>query len=674
MRSNVRKIMRDHPLMCYMTVLIAVKLLLTGGLFIWVLGKGTHDDGLMVNMSWNLLNGNWLGAYDQVRMIKGITFPVFLALNHLTGIPYITMLVLLYGLACVVFVKALEELIKSRFVRGILFTVLLFAPVNVGYSVLLRVYRNSLSPTLALVLVACFIKMYFVRGKRDMLFWSLCGGVALAAFWNLREDYIWMLPFTAAVAVITIIRMAIENQAQKSRWFQRNLVIAVFPFLVLGIANTGIKTVNYLYYGTFVRNELSEGAFPEFMRAVYSVAPEEDITRVSVPRSTIEKLYTASPSFRVLQPVLDKNFGSGMDGVDGDLDGQIKDGWMFWCLRNCVVQSGYITPDQIDAFYQQAASEIFAALDAGQLPRRNGMVMPSALMSPWKESFRKELPRMVSRAFWHLASHEDDELKLMYGVGSEREIRPFEELTHNLALMPVSYDLTIRGWIISKDDKNTVDVAAYQGDTLIAALPRSGGADVYAGYPHLENARNSRFDTVQALVSEREIELRILKNGQLIDTVPLSAIQNGGHVETEDFHLCVDMISLVRNDYQGTSVGNKIAFLEAINEIYRSCGKMVTIISLLGYFVLTMCLINEVSHKRQTDLLDRWLVLSGLIGSVMVLCVGLAYTHISAYSAINPGYSAGGKPLLLAFDLLTIIFCGQKLYWRVVKNLEKDEK
>ena len=87
-----------------------------------------------------------------------------------------------------------------------------------------------------------------------------------------------------------------------------------------------------------------------------------------------------------------------------------------------------------------------------------------------------------------------------------------------------------------------------------------------------------------------------------------------------------------------------------------------------------MCLINEVSHKRQTDLLDRWLVLSGLIGSVMVLCVGLAYTHISAYSAINPGYSAGGKPLLLAFDLLTIIFCGQKLYWRVVKNLEKDEK
>ena len=43
------------------------------------LGNAIHDDRLQMNQACYLFQGNWLGAYSNTTLVKGISFPLFLA-------------------------------------------------------------------------------------------------------------------------------------------------------------------------------------------------------------------------------------------------------------------------------------------------------------------------------------------------------------------------------------------------------------------------------------------------------------------------------------------------------------------------------------------------------------------------------------------------------------------
>ena len=48
-----------------------------------------YDDGLMVNMANNLLQGKWLGEYNCLTLVKGIFTPLFTAITKIIGIPFL---------------------------------------------------------------------------------------------------------------------------------------------------------------------------------------------------------------------------------------------------------------------------------------------------------------------------------------------------------------------------------------------------------------------------------------------------------------------------------------------------------------------------------------------------------------------------------------------------------
>lgn len=661
MLQKVDETAKRNLLLWYMFLLVILKIILAAGLYITAYSDAPHDDGLMVDMAYYLLSGEWLGPYNQVRLVKGITFPVFLALNCILGVPYHVMNVLLYGIACIGFINTLRNLISNQAVLGVMFTILYLIPANM-HGTVTRIYRDALLPTLVLFVFTCFLKMYFTRRKKSFPFWAFCAGIALALFWNLREDSVWMLPFALAVILITMVRVVVENKTEQSKWAHMHLLLAVIPLLILGAVNTGIKAANDHFYGTFVRNELAEGSFPKLIKALYAISPEEDIFQVSVPRSSVEKAYQVSPTFRMLQPVLDQNYGGGWDGIgSGKIDGQIEDGWFFWCLRDCIFNAGYNTPDKVNEFCEQAAVEIQSALDIGQLPKRAGPVMPSALMSPWKASYATEWPKAMGDTFWFIAEHGGDSLGLAYSTGSSEGISRFEWIAHELALRSPQYSLGVQGWIISMNDQDSVEMVLYQGDNCLALLNRSGGEDVYDFYAErgrpLENAKNSRFSETFALNSNENLQISIVKNGTEVSRIPLLEEYAGTGQEGDGYCWNFDTITLMEpNEGLKWVAISRISIINGIYTLYHMFGGGMTMIALLAYFLLTAGLLREVITKRPAYLLDRWLVVSGLLFSVLVLCMGLSYTSISAYSTLNCQYTAGGKIFLTAFDLLSIAF------------------
>ena len=56
---------------------------------------------------------------------------------------------------------------------------------------------------------------------------------------------------------------------------------------------------------------------------------------------------------------------------------------------------------------------------------------------------------------------------------------------------------------------------------------------------------------------------------------------------------------------------------------------------------------------------DVWLITTATLLSVLVLAAGVAYTHISAFHAINSAYLAGAYPLISAFVAISLLYFAQ---------------
>ncbi len=179
----------------------------------------------------------------------------------------------------------------------------------------------------------------------------------------------------------------------------------------------------------------------------------------------------------------------------------------------------------------------------------------------------------------------------------------------------------------------------------------------------MENAKNSRFYKIIPVDLDKPLQFAVMKNGTIMDYIPFSTDFKGiSHTgDGYTWHLDTVVLTTQKNQLLMHMAEKRIAILETINTLYRTCGKWFTIAGLFSYCAVTICFLHGTIQKKQSDLLDKWLVTSGLLASVIVLCIGVAYTHVSAYHAINQLYLAGGYPILTVFSFLSICFFVQRL-------------
>ena len=115
-----------------------------------------HDGYLMISLGNSILNGEWLGTYNNRTLVKGFAYPLFLAISNQVGISCNDALIVLYMVACIVFCAAMRYVVKKKWMLLVLYIVLLFNPASMDFMSFQNIYRCSLTPAQVLLIFGSF--------------------------------------------------------------------------------------------------------------------------------------------------------------------------------------------------------------------------------------------------------------------------------------------------------------------------------------------------------------------------------------------------------------------------------------------------------------------------------------------------------------------------------------
>lgn len=394
------------------------------------------DDHLLVMMARNLLRGNWLGGYGYGTLMKGSFYPMFLAAAHLSGISYITALDLMNSLAALYFTFQLKPILRKRRWMLILFTVLLFNPVTVAEWTFGRIYRSSLTNLQVLFLFGAVIGMYLDQKSRfgRRMIRACFAGFVLWSTWNTREDAIWVLPFVVIAGFVVMILQLRDADRLAGR--MRAVALFLIPFIIFFSGNAVITAINQQHYGLPIRNEASAN-FGKMIKTMYSIKNQEDHEYVSVPAEKLERMYAVSPTLSLIREDLEKTLQQADSGSDRNKnDGNVEDGWFYWCVRRAVENSGIAkTLPEADLFYQKVNQELEEAVRDPANHFETQWVMPSALMSPWREGYAEKFIGAFGDAVVYSAGFKELSAKPRIVEPSvERMSYLFEGITGNASI------------------------------------------------------------------------------------------------------------------------------------------------------------------------------------------------------------------------------------------------
>ena len=105
------------------------------------------------------------------------------------------------------------------------------------------------------------------------------------------------------------------------------------------------------------------------------------------------------------------------------------------------------------------------------------------------------------------------------------------------------------------------------------------------------------------------------------------------------------------------SINYKGGILNGILQVYRWTGPVLAALGFASWLLLSVrrirCLVKK---EKDEDSLARWLVVTSLLASYLVLLGGISYSEISGWNAILYWYLSGGYPVMIAFEVLALIF------------------
>ena len=642
----------------FIVILASIKQYLVYDLPIYAISNALPDDGLMVYLAENLRNGQWLGSYQRMTLVKGIGYPLFLAVSNVLPFGYLSISSAFYTISVLCMVYAVKPLFRTYKSLAVLYTVLLFSPAAASLLTFQRIYRNSISAAQVLLIIGSFAGMYFRREwpVKKQLPWLLGAAAGLVSFYYTREDAIWIMPFVLVVTMIYI-----GTVCHKFWTFQKKgMVIRIFMILLplLFVAGTGkaIGFLNQHYYGTSAVNELNDGAFAEMMKTIYSVEDEKELKQTSVSRAKLRTLYDNSPTLASIREEMDQQFVAWCGDPEYSKIWEVEDGWFFWILRDAMSAAGhYASPDKMEEFCLRVTEELQLAIAEGRLGERP--TMPSAMMSPWREEYLFE----TFQAMWHLHlyanTYDGLHTQAAYSADdNEGGIGKFESITGNKAFCYENGKAEVSGWCAS-DEVEILIVRDAMGKTVHAAeWIDSPDITAYLG-SHGKEAKNSdrcrfKFQIPKDAYEEQLQLCGFDQNGKELFHYALTSGAAG--FEDEETILKLDYCYILpNNNAHIVKISWKIDLLNQIHGLYALTGPYLWIAGGVLFLYVTVRMLLGI--KRGQKHIDIWLVTAALLCSYLVLLGGIGYTHVSAFDAINCTYLSAAYPLIAAFWCLGLL-------------------
>lgn len=674
---------KDLVMMVYLLIIGFVKFAMSSNLAVLIYPTEGYDDVLMSRLAENLYNGNWLGNYDNLTLVKAWFFSLFVAGCRYIGISYLDAQIVLQILGVTLFCIACCGLFKAhRKIIYIMYPLLLFCPIFHSAWTFQRMYRSGLVPIFEYFVLAGYIAIYSsekeYKGilKSNAIFWCvwmLISGLAFNAMWLTKEDSIWIVPFMVVASISAIIKWIVGNIDNVRDNIKQVIVCAVIrglivaiPFVCLWGTSSIIKRKNNEYYGIDVVTDTSGTNFARVMNLLYAIEDDYEQPYVSVSYEKLQKLYEVSPTFATVKNELNYGYLEG-DICDRNVgDQELEDGWFYWVLRASVARAGYYKDaNTSEMFYGKVADELQQAIDDGKLSCR--ATMPSSLMSPWKEGYLENLVSTLFVANDYVISYQD-----IMSVGppsnagqSVTAVDYMGAQTNNVIVYPMDEEISINGWILWKGQEK-VDIELRSNDGTAQKLVLQPSIDVtnsQFGQLNPEMSTNCRFSDNLTISKSSNLSVCILsKNGEVLHEVPVG-VENLNY-EDDKCLMIIDEYSRISTQDEIVKAENRYASrLNRINNLYQKFGKVLFYTMLLSYLIVGCAYFIYMikgRKKNEKDVIsDKWcvvgkclLVCLGLLLSYLLILGGISYTDISAYGAIRYMYLVAAYPLVISFDCI----------------------
>ena len=393
-----------------------------------------HDDTLFVGLALNILQGEWLGAYNQFTLMKGSGYPLFIALSNLLGLPLILSQELLYLGSCFLFTWGVRLMGASTILACISFALLAFNPFTYNFFPNVYPFRFGIYPAVSLMIFA-LAQIILVRASHARRHWPLTFllGLLLGWFWNIRGEAIWIAP---VLGIFLLFYWCVTSRPEHSKGSRHALIsvtaTAVLVWTGVFLVNTAISAKNYQTYGVYTTNEMTSPAFKSAYGGLLRIQQEEPTRFVPVNREQRRVAYELSPAFRQLQHYFENGRGAATWMKDFS---DYPAAYFPWAFRDGLYTIGlFRNASETHAFLEQIGREIDKGCDSGRIecrPRYTNLA-PS-WHSEWNvlaaEIFFQTISRMVKFQGFvgngpRVGSMDDNKLVTNYKYVTQSPVRP----------------------------------------------------------------------------------------------------------------------------------------------------------------------------------------------------------------------------------------------------------
>ena len=345
-----------------------------------VFGRPMHsdDDMLMVAYASSIRRGVWLGRYRYCTLEKYPGQGILLAVSDWVGLPYMLTLGLLWLGASLVLLCALRRWNVNRWVALISFAVVVFSPVML-YTHSQRLYCVAAVAPIILALASSFLAIMAPRNRDSGPVWpyALVAAISSAFYSLLRHDAVWVLLMTLAFAVVAVVFAIVRFYLydKKIRCLVATVACALLPVVSFMAASFLLASVNGAVYGVKVKSDFTEGGFAKACLALMSIRPEDEMPKVYVQKSVLDKACQHSKTLDKLKATLD---GRRMRNRAGKLpDGEWEREYYAWYLRWSASDMGVYDNGAIyaDKFFSAVADEIYDAINNGLMEKRDAILL-----------------------------------------------------------------------------------------------------------------------------------------------------------------------------------------------------------------------------------------------------------------------------------------------------------
>ena len=526
------------------------------------------DDALMIDITKHLSNGQWVGNYGDVIISKGLTFPFLLLASYNLGIDYITMMTVIYSLACLVLILVLSKRIKNKFMLFLIYVITLFVPIMYSYQVMQRIYRNALIPSFAILIISGYMYLLFSRNE-EKSFWkrflaSLLTGFVLALFWYTREDSIWMIPYIAFMSLSILIATIVKNK-KISKELLINILLLIIPIIMIFGYRHIICTQNEKHFGVYTvyNNE----SYNKAMKSLKKVKKYDYYDNIDYTVAKLKKVSEVSCLDEIYGTLEGLVYGYSLFDSSPE-EGEVANGWFPWALKSALNQHGYYsTAQNINNFFDELHYDIEAALADGRLEY---------------EDVKPDLKTQITKVF-----------KAAY--------------------------LTFKAVLKYEDIYFRVEPSEYKQQ-------------------------------------DKEAYLNFYK-------------YTGNHFFVQNVE-SKEEVNLTNNPDNYKEIVNKKAdIIEKLINIYKVLNLITFVLAIVLYIIFSIIVFVGL-FKKNLSRFEMWAVISGVLGAMLTLIMGIAYeTAFNAY-VITAMYLSAVYSLMLIFSMLMI---GQFIKIIVEKVKEKKE-